>query len=179
MSVPSTPLAQPTQKTSHRTRNIVIGVIVIVLVLVIGIGIGTSNKSSPSQVSTQVSNSPITVQVVSSGTVLPINAGHSTYYQFTLPGPPFANQTIWYTVTGSFTATNSITAYIMGPSDFSAFSSGSPYSYYYTTGKVSSGGINTNLNGGTYYLVFENTNLITESSTTITQSIIASGTPQS
>jgi hypothetical protein len=177
MSVTPAPPPEPTQKTSHGTRNIAI--VVIIIVLIIGIGIEASNKSSTSQSTANggaLSNSPYTVQVVSSGTVVPINAGHYTSYKFTLPAPTLPTQTITYTITGSFTATNGITAYIMGPSDFLVFSSGSPSYYFYTTAKVSSGGINTILLAGTYYLVFDNTNPTTES-VTITQSITASGTP--
>jgi hypothetical protein len=68
----------------------------------------------------------------------------------------------------------------MNPGNFSAFSQGSTYSYYYTTGQVSTGRIDANLAAGTYYLVFQNTNTnrITEDTVTITQSIVASGTPQ-
>jgi hypothetical protein len=184
MSVTPAPPPEPTQKTSHGTRNIAI--VVIIIVLIVGIGFEAANESSTSQSTSQsklqstasvdLHNSPMTVQVISSGTVVPIKAGHYTSYMFTLPPPFYATQTISYTITGSFTATNGITAYIMGPSDFSVFSSGSPSYYFYTTAKVSSGGISTILSAGKYYLVFDNTNL-TESSATITQSITASGTP--
>ena len=102
------------------------------------------------------------------GTVYPIEAGYYQYGGFTI------NQNV--KISGTFTATNGATFYIMTSNQFATFSSlGITSSYVYTTGKVSQGAINTILSKSTsqeYYLVFINDNLFQSSSVTITQSIV-------
>lgn len=147
--VPPQPSATAPKK-SRKKLFVGIGALVIVLIIVAA-----------------ALSAPTSSTIVSSGTVDTIYAGHIEVYKFSL-----SNQA---TVSGTVSATNGITIYIMNPTSYAQFnSSGSASSYAYTTGHVSSGTISTVLPAGTYYLVLENTNLVTTSSVTFTSNLVAS-----
>ena len=166
MAVPSTSPLRPTLKASHRTRNIAVAV---VLIIVLGLAIGVSLGPK--------SNSPVSYTFVSAGTVYTIGPGQYDYVAGGLP-PPQVGQTITYTLTGSFTATNGITVYFMNYTSFTSSALGS--SFVYSSGNVTSGAIGVNHLpvANAYYLVFDNTNPTTNSTVTITQAVVASGTPE-
>ena len=145
---PQPPATAP--KKSRKKLYIGIGALVVVLIIVAA-----------------VLSAPTSSTLISSGTVDTIYAGHAYSYKISL-----SNQA---TVSGTISATNGITIYIMNPTSYAQFnSSGSVSSYVFTTGHVSSGTISTVLPAGTYYLVLENTNLITTSSVTFTSNLVAS-----
>ncbi len=165
------PVQQPPPLIVHNSSNshtgvivavaVVVTVIIVVLVIALlalsgggGGGVGGGGSS------------PTAHTIVSSGTVWQLNAGNYEYIQFTLPSSA--------SMGGSFTATNGVTVYCFTPSEYQSFSStGSASSYVWTSGSVSSGYVNFNLGSGTYYLVFQNTNLITTSSVQVTSDITA------
>ena len=150
-------------------KGVVALIIIIVLFLIIvSVVTNSTNSGSPSGVSNQPAHTPLII--VQSGNVYPLNAGSYEEIQFSISNPS--------TITGSFTTTNTATRgidfYIMTPDEFSSFSSSSQVNQYlYTTGLVTSGFIDTNLPAGTYYLIFNNNNLVETSSVDITQNIIA------
>lgn len=155
------------KKSSHRTRNIVIAIVVIIVVLVIVV------SALPK------SNSPVSYTLVTSGTVYTIDAGQTDDSAFGLPPPTSAGQTITYTVQGSFTATNPVTVYFLNYDNYSAFTAGSSFTSYYSASNVTSGTIDiSNVPvANAYYLVFDNTSP-TNANVTITQALVASGTPK-
>jgi hypothetical protein len=89
----------------------------------------------------------------SAGTVFTISSGSYTYQLF------WTNLPI--TLSGTFSSTGGVTAYIVDSSQWNATSNYNANSvsqsqvgsYYYTTGDVITGSINTNLAAGSYYLV--------------------------
>ncbi len=148
----------PSQTTTLTNRRISIKVGAVVAIIIIVVA---------AIVAFVILNQPRTL--LSSGTVIPI--GTSTYQSYQLV---FSRAV---TITGAFSTTGRVAFYIMNPSQFSSYSvsrSATSSGYVYTTGEVSSGGtINTNLDVGTFYMIFENTDFFTSKSVTITQSIIA------
>lgn len=139
---------------------IVVAVVVVIIILGAAWALSARNSAAPNSSggSNPGGNAPPPPEtVVASGTVWTLNAGQYEYLEFTTSATG--------ALTGSFTATNGVTAYVMDPSEYASFSSSSSASsYVYTTGHVSSGSMNTNLGSGSYYLVLENTNLITTTS---------------
>lgn len=72
------------------------------------------------------------------------------------------------TLAVSVTATNGITFYLLTPSQYSSdVSSGSWGTYSLTSEHISSGSFNTNIESGTWYAVYYNSNIITKSTITI------------
>ena len=70
---------------------------------------------------------------------------------------------------GSFITTENITVYLLTPYEY--FRLGQyPFSYIDTTGKVRQGSIQWLVNPGTYYLVFDNRNIILETNVMIQSS---------
>lgn len=175
------PLTAPSKKKSRMSLYAVVGIIVVVVLvlggMIIGLGLlnnSGSNNSSPT--TPPPTNNPTpppppaTVAIASQGTVWNLNAG---YYESIGPVDLTSNST--WTISGTFTASNGIDAYVMTSSEYSSWGgSGSPTGYYWTSGSgVTSGSVNTNLPNGIYYFVFENTNLITSTSVDVTTTIIA------
>ena len=114
-------------------------------------------------------NSPQPTTIVSSGTIYPLQPGRYQAINFTL------NRDV--RINGMFRSTNGIRAYIMTSSQLTIFSSGgAASSYLFATGRVTQGGINTNLaqvKGAVIHLVFHNDSLQSNSTVTIMQSITA------
>ncbi len=103
---------------------------------------------------------PITSSVVPNGTVKTVYAGQYYGSEFRTNGSG--------TLKGSVNANNGITFYLMTPSEYSSFvSSGTPNSYAFTSGDVNSGSFNFNIDSGTWYAVYYNSNLISSSTITI------------
>jgi hypothetical protein len=160
----------PPSKKS-RTTLYVVGVVVVVaviaLVAILASG-ALSPKSSPSA-GGPGALPPAEVQVAASGTVWNLNAGNYEY----VGAVSLTSNSSW-TISGTFTATNGITAYVMTSSEYSAWGgSGSPSAYSWTSGSVTSGAVNTYLYAGTYYFVWDNTNTFTSTSVEITSNVIA------
>lgn len=153
----------PPPKKSRTTLYVVIAVVVIVVVILAALAVAGVFSPASSSASKQVT-------VVTTGTVWPINAG---YYEYV--GPVDLTAYSSWTVSGTFTATNGIAAYVMTSDEFSAWGgSGSPSAYYWTSGTgVTSGSVDTVLPSGTYYFVWENTNIITATSVEITSDVVA------
>jgi hypothetical protein len=149
-----------------------VAIVVVVVVVVALVALAASGVFSPKPVSTPPSSPPppATVTVVSSGTVWNLNAG--TYESV---GPTDLTSNSSWTMSGDFTASNGITAYAMTSAQYSAWGgSGTPPSYYWTSGKgVTSGSVNVVLPDGTYYFVWDNTNIITSTSVEITTTVLA------
>lgn len=170
-SPPSQPLRPSAAvKRSHRGRNLAVVAVVVILVLVVGVvGLASLPKS----------NSAVTYTMQSSGMAFTIGPEQSSDIAFGLPPATQAGQTISYTLTGSFTATGLITAYFMNYTSFTSFALGT--SYIYASGNVTSGTID--LNGvpvaNAYYLVFYNPSPTANCTVTLTQPLVAKGTPQS
>ena len=142
MSQPEQPSAQ--KKKSRRKLYAVVGVVVIVIIIIAVL----ASLATPK-----------TATFITSGTVETLSAGqyYSTGFVTNVSG----------TLTGTITTTNGITFYLLNPAEYANYtSSGIISSYIYTTGHIGSGSINTNIPSGTWYAVYDNTNLIT--STTIT-----------
>jgi type II secretory pathway pseudopilin PulG len=137
---------------------IVVVVVVIVLVIVAAALIGSGNKSNSTQT------------IIASGTVYNLNAG---YYESV--GPVDLTSSSSWTIAGTFTASNGITVYVLTSSQYAAWGqSGSPSSYYWTSGAdVVSGAFNTNLPSGTYYFIWINPNLTLTTSVDITSAVTA------
>lgn len=135
-------------KKSHKKLWIGIGLVVIVIIIII---IAASIPSS--------------TVLVKAGSNYTLNAGQ--YYSIEFP---ISQQE---TITGSFNTSHGITFYILTPSEYDSFvTSGSVSSYFYTTGHVSFGSIDTVLPSGTYYLLFLNTNLIIPTTVVVTSNIM-------
>lgn len=126
------------------------------------IGAFSGSKSSKS--------STPSVTIVPSGTVWNLDAG---YYEYAGPFD-LTNESSW-TVSGSFTASEGIDAYIMTSDEYAAWGgSGSPTAYTWTSGTgVTSGNFNAVIPGNTYYFVWDNTNIVTESTVEITVPVVA------
>ena len=124
------------------------------------------------------SNSSVSYTLVPAGTVYTVAPGQYDYSAFGLPPPTGSGQTLTYTLTGAFTATVGVTLYIMNYTSFTSSALGS--SFLYSSGNVTSGAIGVNhlTVANAYYLVFDNTNPTTNSTVTITQAVVASGTPE-
>lgn len=134
--------------------------------------VGAVSLSSKSTTTTS-RTSTVSVQIVGANTVLPIDSDRYANFSFTLP-PRSGDANLTYNISGQFTATEGVTIYIMSPSEFSSYSTGASYTYYYTTGEVSSGSVNATMVSGSYYIVFANTNSASESSVTVFTAITAS-----
>lgn len=141
---------------------VVVVVVVILAISIIALGLFAAHVVSTLQ--------PNTVTVASAGTVWNLDAG---YYEDV--GPIDLTSSSSWVTSGTFTASAGIDAYIMTSSEYSAWGgSGTPTAYEWTSGSgVTSGSIDTILDSGTYYFVWENTNLITSSSVDITTSVVA------
>jgi hypothetical protein len=144
---------------------VVVAVVLVVLVLAAS---GAFSPKAPS--SNNGPPPPAIVTVVTSGTVWNLNGN---YYEAVGPIDLTSNSS--WIISGSFTASNGITAYVMTSSEYSAWGgSGSPSAYYWTSGpSVTSGSVNTILPSGTYYFVWDNTNIFTSTSVQITSNVIA------
>lgn len=143
-------------------------VVVVVVVLVIGLialGLFAEHVASNLQ--------PITVTVVSAGTVWNLDAG---YYEDIGPAD-LTSRSTWI-VSGSFNASEGIDAFIMTSSEYSSWGgSGEPTTYQWTSGSgVTTGLFDTILDSGTYYFVWLNTNLITPTSVDISTNVVATST---
>ena len=133
---------QSPKKKSRKKLYAVIGIVVIVVIIIAVLAI------------------PKTFTIVNGGTVESLSAGQYYVSEF--------NTTTSGTLAGSVSATNGITFYLMTPSEYSSFvSSGSPNSYAFTSGHISSGSFNTNIVSGTWYAIFYNSNIITSTTLTI------------
>ena len=149
---------------------VVVVVVVLVAALIVGLWVLSASSSAPSS-GGGGNNLPPPVTVATSGTVWPLSAGQ---YEYLGPVSLSTGASSWST-SGSFTASNGITAYILTSSQFQSYSGGTPSSYYWTSGQASSGSVNANgLPPGTYYFVWDNTNLIYSSSVQITANIVCS-----
>ncbi len=91
-------------------------------------------------------------------------------------GPPSGTFSLTITVTGAFTATSGVTAYIMSASQYNSFASSGTGGYLYSTGSIKAGTINTSFTltfgDSPYRLIFANDNPSTPATVTITQNIV-------
>ena len=145
------------EKRKSRKKLIIVVAVIVAAIAIIGVAAALGNSSHPP---------PLTI--VSSGTVLQLGGSQYKSQEFTL--------NTGATLTGSFTVSGgSATLYLFTPSEYAAFTSGSTsLSYVYTSGSVTSGGVNTNIPSGSYYLVFASGNLLFSESIDITGSFVAS-----
>lgn len=157
----------PAPKKSHTGLIIAVAVVVIVVVVLLAAAVVFLAAPKPSgSGSPPPSGPPAPTTIVQSGQVYQLPGAHYEYLQFDL--------TTGSAVAGSFTATNGVFAYIMTPSSYANFSSsGTASSYDWTSGDVSTGSMNVNLNAGTWYLVFDNPSAFTTTSVDVTQAIVA------
>lgn len=169
-----TPISQQPKKRPS-TIYILIGV-VVAIVIIVGV-LAASGVFSP-KTSSQKSSPPpytppppATITVATTGTVWNLNAG-----QYEQVGPVDLTSNLSWTISGSFTATNGVTAYVMNSSQYSNWggSSSSPSSYYWTSGPdVSSGSVSVVLPTGIYYFVWITPNVFTSTSVDITSNVVA------
>lgn len=134
-------------KKRSKKKLIAIGVVIIIVIIIAAVVL--SPKTT-------------TYHIVNGGTVLSIPASGYQVYEF--------NTTSSGSIQVSVSATNGITFYLLTPSQYSssfASGSGTPSSYEFTSGHISSGSFNTNIGSGTWYGVFYNSNIITTSALTI------------
>ena len=146
----------------------IIGVVVVVVVVVgVVIASGILSQSNYTGPTNNNPPPPTTQTLISSGDVWQLSAGQYEYIQISLSA--------YATITGGFDVTGgSATFYIFTPSEYADFgANGTASSYIYTTAQVTSGGVNTNLNGGTYYFVFQSDNIAYSESVSITTDFIA------
>ncbi len=171
-SSPGTPPA-PSKNRTGAYVGIGVAVAVIVIVAALALGGVFTPKASNNGGGGNSPPAPQTVTVVGAGTVYNLNQG-----QYEGIGPVALTTASSWTITGTFTATNSgATAYVMTSSQYSSWGgSGTPSAYYWTSGPgVLTGSINTNLPAGTYYFVWENAAGIFGPSTSvdITSAVVA------
>lgn len=134
---------QPVPKKKGKKKWIAIGIVVVLVIVVAAIEL-----------------SPKSDNLVSPGQLETLTAGQYYAVHFTASASG--------TITGQVNATNGVTVYIMDQATYNSdVNAGSFSSYSFTSGKVSSGSFNTNLGSGTWYVVFDNSNLLTSSSVDI------------
>jgi hypothetical protein len=160
------PPPPPPKPQSHTVLIVVIVVVVVAALLIIAtiaLGLFAAHVAS--------SLTPTTITVVPAGTVWNVDAG---YYEPI--GPVDLTSRSEWAVSGAFTATEGIAAYVMTESEYTAWGgSGTPTAYEWTSGPgVTSGDIDTIVDGGTYFFVWENTNSVTSTSVDITIAVTAS-----
>ncbi len=160
----------PAPPKKSRTALYATIAVVVIAVAVVGALAAIGGFSPKSSGTPYTPPPPARVTVVTSGTVWNLNAGTYEY----VGSVDLTSNSSW-TLSGTFTASNGITAYAMTSSQYSAWGgSGTPTAYYWTSGTgVTSGSVNTNLPAGTFYFVWYNTNLIYSSSVDITSNIVA------
>jgi hypothetical protein len=168
--------APPTQAAPKSNRNtiiIVAVVVVVVLLAVILIGAAALRGPTTATPGSQLppNNTPPPETLIASGQVWQLTAGHYEYV-----GP--LNLSGAATVTGAFSATggSGANAFILTPSEQQTFGSGSsstPSSYVWTSGDVSTGSVNTNLQAGNYYVDFVNQATFSTTSVQVTTSFVA------
>jgi hypothetical protein len=159
------PSPPPPKPKSHTVLIVVIVVVVVaVLVIIATIALGLFVKNVASTLT------PNTVTVTPAGTVWNINPD---YYEEV--GPVDLTSKSTWVVSGAFTATIGIAAYVLTSSEYSAWGgSGTPTTYEWTSGPgVTSGDVDTIVDSGTYYFVWENTNSTTGTSVDITIAVTA------
>jgi hypothetical protein len=165
--------AAPRARSSHTGAIAAVIIVVVIIVIILVVILMSGSLSSNSSGGGGNSNPPPpTDTVVISGTVWNLNAG---YYEYV--GPVMLTSESSWSVSGAFTTTNGIACYIMTSSEYSSWGgSGTPSAYYWTSGTgVTTGNVDTNLPAGTYYFVWDNTNILTSTSVDITQSVVATG----
>ena len=96
--------------------------------------------------------------LIPSQTIYRIRAGGAESIKFKI----YSNEIL----RGSFITTENITVYLLTPYEYFRLGQ-SPFSYLDTTGKVSQGSIQWLVSPGTYYLVFDNRNIILETNVMI------------
>ena len=89
--------------------------------------------------------------LIPSQTIYQISANNTEYIKFNV----YHNAIL----TGSFITTENITIYLLTPYEYFSLNELS-FSYIETTGKANSGSIKWLISPGTYYLVFDNRNII-------------------
>lgn len=159
-------IVPPVSKISKKKLFVIIGVVfvaIVVISLIILVNITSPNNSTPPP----PTSTTRTQTLISSGTVYQLNAGYYEYLQISI--------TSYATISGGFSVTGgSSTFYIFTPSEYANYgANGTPSGYLYTSGQVTSGGVNTNLNGGTYYFVFTSDNSFGSESISISSSFVA------
>lgn len=165
------PYQQALQPKPRSRVGLIVAVVAVAVVVVAVIALVASGLFSPKPTNTYTPPPPAKVTVVLSGTVWNLNAGT---YEYVGPVDLTSNST--WTMSGAFTASTGIAAYAMSSGEYSTWggSSTPPSAYYWTSGTgVTSGSVNTNLPGGTYYFVWDNTNFITATSVDITSTVLA------
>ena len=96
--------------------------------------------------------------LIPSQTIYQIRAGYGKSIKFDV----YNNEIL----RGSFITTENITVYLLTPYEYFRLGQ-SPFSYLDTTGKVSRGSVQWLIAPGTYYLVFDNRNIILETNVMI------------
>jgi hypothetical protein len=141
---------------------VVVVVAVLFIIAAIALGLFVAHVAS--------SLMPTTVTVAPAGTVWNVSAG-----SYKEAGPVDLTSRSEWAVSGAFTATQGIAAYVMTSSEYSAWGgSGTPITYEWTSGPgVTSGEIDTIVDSGTYYFVWENTNSVTSTTVDVTIAVTA------
>lgn len=119
----------------------------------VSLALGGSDKVTWSSNFEMVDQYGASYLIDGAGTVFTIASGSYTYQLF------WSNLPI--TISGTFTSTAGVTAYIVDSAQWNATSNYNANnvpqsevgSYYYTTGDVITGSIDTNLAAGSYYLL--------------------------
>ena len=104
--------------------------------------------------------------LIPSQTIYQIRAGRAESIKFNV----YNNEIL----RGSFITTENITVYLLTPYEYFKLGQ-SPFSYLDTTGKVSRGSVQWLIAPGTYYLVFDNRNIILETNVMIQSPFELSG----
>lgn len=160
-------LPPPHPPAKSRTGLYVAGAVVVIVVVIVGALAAAGAFSSKSNGG---GAGPGQLTIATAGTVWNLNAG-----QYESVGAINLISSASWTISGAYTATHGIDVYILTSTEYSTWGgSGSPSSYYWTSGSgVTSGGISTYLPANTYYFVWENTNIITATSVQIISNVVA------
>jgi hypothetical protein len=147
-------------------RNYAIGMAVALALIVVG-GVVLTEYYHHSPAST----------TSGSTTLAPVNWAVVTLGVDQFADIPFTT-TATETLTGAFETENTITVYVMDPSDFSVLvNKGTVVGYAYTTGQEWQGTINDTVSPGTWNLVFMDTNPYGSSGVSITQAVVLTPLP--
>jgi hypothetical protein len=134
VSRPDVVLSPP--KKSRKRLYLILAVVVILVVIVLAIIGSLAPSPTPS---------PIAITGVS-GTNFVVPGGSYSHFDFTLSSQA--------RITGAFTANPGVTFYIVTQGEPIYFTG--PDTYLYTTGYVASASVDTNLQSGSYQLIFNN-----------------------
>ena len=150
-------------KTVGGKKLRVLTLVIIIVIMLIAVFYYYDNFIKPNpQSNEEVTWTSNFIMVDSSGSVFTIDTSGTV---FTIHSTSYVYQLFWsnlpVSLSGTFSSPAGVTAYIVDASEWNSTSNfnsidvprSSVGSYYYTTGDVTTGSINTNLAAGTYYLL--------------------------